>query len=504
MDSIGRTERIAEFGDMGFGLSDMLVYASNFLSFVDYAYPLYTTTRERLVRLDGERYLYTRAWEPNPDGPVDATIQSKLGLVALQGGPGTQTLTKTRKSDGKVLETILMKVEMERLTIILKDEGGSATYVLPFDSWELTYKKPVITREGTCRVNTIGLDRNIEDLPGEKQSTPVIEAQTLVRDFERFTVFKDSSLNTLVYSRLNNGQWDEVWRNDKLLPRTNQEIYLIAHPREEPSLHEMTRYSTLRLSGLSIYAGEEHPDLAIDLFVNEQDVWEVDSYSWNGNSHYADLFPDGMFINDGDFSATSVGGFQFAAVNQNAGTFDAMSIDDFKNALNDLTQGAPNLPVSFLGVEKMTINLKADARLPVYLTSDLKEVALGGKAAVSLKDWVMILAKDGKAMCVLYETKDDHFRVGWVDASLNSQLNRLLDLTIKAQFIEDAHGFTLRKTTLFDDPLNLSGTVLTLKKGEELRVLFEGQDALYVEVKRQGKLIWGFVLVEDVQLNEPL
>lgn len=503
LDSIGRTEPVRETADMALNLSGMPVPASNFLSWIDWAYPLWTTTRERLDQQDGQRYLYTRSWEPDPEGPADPRITTKHGLMDLQGRPGTQTLTKTRKSDGRALETTVIKVEMERLTISMRDEWGSASYVFAFDPWEITYRKPAVTREGACRMDTRGLDRAIDELPGEKRSQAVEEASVTVREGERFTVYKDGSINTLAYSRLTGGQWQEVWRNDMLLPRTNQKIYLSAHPTDEPSLHVMPRHSVKRLSGLSIYAGEEHPDLAIDLYVNERDVWQVDLYDWMGERLFAQLFEDGIFLNLDTFSAHSTGDFIFMPVNRDAATFDARTIFTARDTLNGDIEGAPRMLSPFLDAEPMYINLKKDVRLPVYLTPNLTGLrAARGKAAVSLKDWVVVLAKQDSSMCILYETTPGSYRVGWVDGADDPQLRRLLEITMPACFEENKQGITLRKTTLYDDPLSLSGSVLDLKKGQSFRVLHEGNDSWYVEIRSKGQIYWGFVNIEDVKMKK--
>lgn len=500
LDSIGRTEPIMELSDMDMASSGMLVMASNFRMAVDAAYPSWCTTAERLDQKDGQRYLYNRSWQPDPDGVMDPTYPTQSGTMQERGTTGTETLTKARKSDGAVLEKTVIKVELEQLTITMADASGSATYVFPYDQQQITYLQPTVTRQGTCRMDTRRLDRDMDELPGHREPQPVVEAQAVVRPDEQFTVLKDGSRNTLVYSRRRGGAWQEVWRNDKLLPRTNQLIYLSPAPTDAPSLHETTRRQVMRLSGLSIYAGEEQPNLAISLYVNDQDVWQVDSYSWDGEWLYAVLEDDGMFINDGDLSAWSVGSFHFMPVNRDAAAFDKDIIFTTRETVNEETGGAPRLGAAFAHADEMYINLKKDVRLPVYATPDFNGPrAAKGKAAVSLNDWVVVLAKMDNAMCILYEVTPGQYRMGWVDATKDRQLQRLLDITIPAQFMEDTYRQASRGTPLLDDPIHLSGTLLTLKKGARLRVLWEGQYAHYVEVTRNGQTWWGFVAAQDVQ-----
>jgi hypothetical protein len=74
-------------------------------------------------------------------------------------------LTKVRKDDGTLLETITIRVDLYELTINLEDAGGSVKYVFPFDGYK--YHKPTISREGSCGVDSSQLDLVISELPGD-------------------------------------------------------------------------------------------------------------------------------------------------------------------------------------------------------------------------------------------------------------------------------------------------------------------------------------------------
>ncbi|MGI6724593.1 MAG: hypothetical protein ACOX62_00050 [Christensenellales bacterium] len=132
LDGIGRTEPIRETDDMDLSLSGMYVNAQNFIGWVDEAYPLWTTTKERLDQRDGQRYLYTRAWQPNPDGLPDAQVETKYGLMTQQGTTGIQTLSKSRKKDGQVLETTAILVERERLVVSMRSGMNGAAPGMSF------------------------------------------------------------------------------------------------------------------------------------------------------------------------------------------------------------------------------------------------------------------------------------------------------------------------------------------------------------------------------------
>ena len=244
LDSIGRTEPIMDYADLNASSSNMLTCASNLRCGVDEGYPPPDITMECIE--DGERYLYTRVWEPDENGVVDPQYTTaEHGTLTMTGTTGTETLTKTRKADGAVLETTTIRVEEYRLTITLADAGGSVRYVFDFDGWE--YHQPTVTREGQCGISTVLLDTSYtRDLPGQRQAVIETESQVDIDEDERFSLLRDESLHTLVYSRLENGVWVEKWRNEKLLPATSMALYMNAYEVDTPTLHEYGRFSCLR------------------------------------------------------------------------------------------------------------------------------------------------------------------------------------------------------------------------------------------------------------------
>lgn len=497
LHSIGRTEPILDYADLNMQLSDKLVVASNLLISQDYAYPIGIGTRERLEE-DG-RYLYTRAWQPDADGVMDRVVQSTQGPFTLGGTTGTETLTRTRQSDGAVLETITIRVTLDSLQVDLKDAAGSARYLFPLDLKAIGYRKPTITREGFCRIDTRFLDRASRELPGEQTSTPIEEASAEVGRSERFHILKDGSVNTLVYSRLVDGAWQEQWRNPALLPLTNRALHLSAYPAEEPALHEYPRFAAMRGSGLGIYAGEEHADLAVTLHQDEQGVWQVSAYNWTGDGLYAYLFPDCLLLNFGDLSAHAIGGLRFEPVDTAAERFDAAGILSARNGLTVDTEGAPEYSDSFANTEPLRFNLKKDLRLPVYVRADTKGPRAGqGKAVVSLNSWALALARQGDWLFILYEISPEQYRTGWIEPK-DAQLMRVKDFTQTAQFLENARVRTTKNTLLFDDPINRSGELLRLKKGADLKLLADDSDIWYVEAGKGGQRYWGFVKAEDVE-----
>lgn len=163
LNRIGPPEPILTVPEAGGELSGMLSCAQPLAGCVDADYPQGNTTLERLE--DGERFLYTRAWRADEDGEMNP-VYASYGKETLEasGTTGVETLTKMRKSDGKVLEQITIQVEIFEVTITFADEDGSIRYAFPFDGWE--YHQPQVTAEGECRMDTTRLDALAGELAG--------------------------------------------------------------------------------------------------------------------------------------------------------------------------------------------------------------------------------------------------------------------------------------------------------------------------------------------------
>ena len=152
LDSIGRTEPIQDWRERDLQLADMLVYASNQIISLSPPWPLWVTSVERIE--DGERYVYTRSWYPDPAANAQA---------ATDGVPGTQVLTKMRHADNAVLESIIIEAVADTLTVTMRDDGGTRTYVFAYDGE--TYHQPTVTEEGACGVTYEAFDRYAGFLP---------------------------------------------------------------------------------------------------------------------------------------------------------------------------------------------------------------------------------------------------------------------------------------------------------------------------------------------------
>ena len=147
--SIGRKEPVQDWRDRDLQLSDILTEASNLTISFAPPYPLWITNTERLE--NGVRYSYTRVWAP------DGTQSSS------DGETGTETLTKTRHDDQKVIETITIRAELNQLRVTYQDDGGTKTFQFSYDG--STYHQPKVTQTGAVGVSYPSFEQSFEDLP---------------------------------------------------------------------------------------------------------------------------------------------------------------------------------------------------------------------------------------------------------------------------------------------------------------------------------------------------
>lgn len=466
LDGIGRDAPIRSYSDMDLQLPGMLVCASNFSMGLWERYPMWIGARECVE--DGVRFRYATAWQPDENGSVS---EGENSSPRRDGTTGIATLTKTRADSGDILETIRIRVEADALSLTLEDAGGSAHYTFAYDGQ--TYLQPVITREGSCGVDTARLDAALRELPGAVQTQEWVESQENVSETERFTILRNGSRHALVYSRLENGRWTQVWRNDTLLPATMRDMYFSFYPAVGTQPHEYPRFTIERGDTLAIYAGEEHPDLSVSLSRTAADTWQVDEYCWSDGGLYAYLFPDCVIVNAADLSALQTAGILFTQPELNAASFDPRVIREAGQALEERMQGAPNIEF-FAGAEALYLCLERDVRCPVHVgPSASSPRAAGGRAAVSLKDWVIVLCREGDWLMVLYETRPGRYRAGWIDSTQDDMLARVCSLTMPADFNQGSTARLSAATALWDDPLSHSGEVCALPAGTQLTVLWE-------------------------------
>jgi len=146
---IGRKELVQDWRDRDLQLSDILTEASNLTISFAPPYPLMVTNTERLE--NGVRYVFTRIW--SPDGTQSTS----------DGETGTETLTKTRRDDQKVIETITIRAEPNQLTVTYQDDGGTKTFQFSYDG--NTYHQPKVSQTGAVGVSYPSFEQSFEYLP---------------------------------------------------------------------------------------------------------------------------------------------------------------------------------------------------------------------------------------------------------------------------------------------------------------------------------------------------
>ena len=162
LDSIGRDESVGNWRDLGLQTPDILGVAATMTSAFSSYYPGWVTECE-LVE-DGERFIYKSAWVP--DSASAATYeypQADGNVLICDGRTGMEILTKTRRTDGVIAETITIRAELYDLYVTYEDAYGSKEYHFIFDGW--TYHQPTIREEGECRVEYPAFDIHCAALP---------------------------------------------------------------------------------------------------------------------------------------------------------------------------------------------------------------------------------------------------------------------------------------------------------------------------------------------------
>lgn len=150
LDAIGRGEAVGDWREKELQIADLLTVASNLTLCFSPPYPLWVTNAERLE--NGERFVYTREWTPDPDSPDGVAYTAPDGNTLLCGGrTGVETLTKARASDGQVIETVVIRAALYELTVTFTDAYGEKEYRFAFDG--ATYRRPVVTARGACRAD---------------------------------------------------------------------------------------------------------------------------------------------------------------------------------------------------------------------------------------------------------------------------------------------------------------------------------------------------------------
>lgn len=499
LDGIGRTEPILPYTDVCGETSGMLTQASNLMMCVGKDYPLTVTTQEKLEK-DGRRYVYAREWTPDADGPHDV-IYSVEGLPLLtRGTTGTETLTKTRKADGRVVERIVIRAERYQLILSMWDEGGDAQMVFHFDENQGEYLMPTIERYGDCGMED---SRRAWGLPEDPLAVGGEVLAQAALDDTHFVLERRDGKNRLVCMAVQDGRWQRVWESDALVPDTPYgSANMIPDKKEEEAIAEYPRFCVHYGDTLALYAGDadaEHERYSLLLERGADGAWRVAMYS--DDTVHAYLQDDRLLLNAADFSAMQLAGLWFEPIERRADRFDIRALRGAQSAMRKASAHAVDVEY-FADAEPLHIAPGKKVSVPVHVAPDaFSPRAANGKAAVSLNDWVALLGREGDWLMVLYEVKRGTYRTGWVDASGDALLASAADMTMPARFMRRRGLYTDGTTALFDDPVHQRGKLLDLPDNTEVTLLWEGftngktgsPDVAYVEVNADGTIWRGFV-----------
>lgn len=495
LDRLGRTEPI---GKENIESSPLPVVASNLLisAFDSEPWPdHFFGTRETLE--NGERFLYTRLWQAE-EGAKDLYLTENDSAIDRDSkGPGTLTMVKTRKDTGEELERITVTVRANReLSVSFEDAYGTLLYEFPYNPdgpyGSGAYLRPTVTAEGSCAIDTVRLDRAIDELDGETRSMITLEAECSVSDSERFALLKDRSLHTLQFQRLQDGAWTTVWERDDLIPATSLPVILYGDETQ-----------------LTILAGEESPSVNISLSRKPGGEWQVDFYQSYSRTDFsiAEIHDDYLVVYRYPPEATGTWrGLVFQRIDRSAAALSPSllyklyiqisserSEVHLPDALPDLTDDFETLA----GGEMLYLSPEIETSVPVYSAPSASALrAANGKAAVSLNAPFGVLGCADGWLFVLYETSSGKFRTGWVEAAGIEPLEIALAEATPLSFA--GNPLTLSsETALFDDPVNRAGALCTLPTGTAVSVLAEsGYRMLYVETEKDGARCRGFIEIE--------
>lgn len=514
LDNIGRTEPIRSYAEVSGEPSGMLQTASSLCFSMFYPrYPLNCTTLERL-EADG-RYVYSRTWSPDPEGVQGYVYRGAQGELHVSGATGTETLTRTRKADGKLMETITIRAELYELTLTLQDGGGSIRYTFPYDEQQWTYCQPTVTREGQCSLDVSCVEQAIVSLPvapgsqGEA-AAPAGEqllAQQAAGQKQRFTLARRQGHIYLRAESQTGGAWTTLWENATLLPNVDYGWVTLNYIPEVPG--EVTQYERFSKHWgnlLTLYAGMEgadHETVCLWLEQDGQGLWNVVRYNDDLHELHAYLLEDRLLFNAGDFSQTQTSWLDFTAFPRQASRFDPAQLQQEQEAFRARTQSQHTIGY-FAGAEPLYVAPGWDLRAAVHTAPQASSPqAANGKASVSFRDWVTVLCRQDQWLMVFYETSQGHYRTGWLDATQDERLMRIASAAMAMSEPPLGAASSASTLQLFDDPVHQSGTVCTVPSGTKLTLLCDvpeyGDGGLYyAEVILDGQVMRGFVRCGDV------
>lgn len=499
---------MGDYARSGGELPGIMTVASNLLIGIGDPWPLGCTAVERVE--DDERFVYSKSW--TADAGVPEEIVTRFDDVDWEyhwgGTSGTILWEKTRQADGKRMESITAHASTAELTVLFQDDFGSIHYTLPLvmtREHSYQYLQPDVVCTGDCRMDVEGFERVLNDLPGERQSQWVTEAQAQVSDTERFTLLRDTCHRRMCHEVLRDGQWRTDWTNDRMIGNHCESMRMRFTPGE--AVQQTGRFTRTVRDVLSIFTEGEHPNVWIDLSRDASGRWQVDTVDSKYYMEHAFLMDDHALVQDSALSVGCHALFVPAPIARQADSFNARDVFEAHSALRSLLlwdfdlakreqyvrRGLMPDYADIGGAEVLYADLRIKKTVPVYVSQDASAPrAANGKAAVSLNAPVAFLCREGERLMVLYETDQGHHRTGWIDSRDASLPEKLASFVMPADFTHE-QAYITKKTALIDDPIDLDGTVCTLKEGASVTILARCGGLAYAEANVNGKLYRGYL-----------
>lgn len=164
-----------------------------------------------------------------------------------------------------------------------------------------------------------------------------------------------------------------------------------------------------------------------------------------------------------------------------------------KEARNKYTL-APSLPGGTLSAE--VIKFTGGKRYAVYSGPGEDYLrSAGGKAAVSTNDWIQVFGRDYDWIMIQYAIDASHYRIGYISAKALPKKAEVQPLHFTG-----TDAWTVRETTVTDDPLFSQAVLVSLPEGTRVKRLATLGEWDYIEwFKTDGsQMARGFVPSEDL------
>jgi len=322
---------------------------------------------------------------------------------------------------------------------------------------------------------------------------------------ECIVLLRDGSDELSLYSIVQtDGAWQRNWANRYLSLATEHPVSLSV--RREDSFTQRTQATTS--SGFSITEMDESSSMPVQTFdfAHIDGRWRLIQHS-SRNGVYSEILhsTDGNNLpdpGDGDSCvvfwqdeswADLAGKIVFTDFNSLCADYMAVSILPSVYTGTYFFDLTPRFSMPETGLLSVCIGQNS-LKYPVYSgPGTTYHRAANGRASMSSSESFGVLGKTGEWLMVIYGISQDRARVGYVRYPGDAYLEQIAAFTDELDLSHFENVFTTRSLPLWDDPVNRTNPLCTLKKNTEVIYLEDCGDLSYVEVKVNGRRMRGFV-----------